>query len=92
MKTLTERFDDYNAANPHVYDMFVKYTKTAIEAGQKRYSAWAIVNRMRWESDIVTKGDKFKISNDYIALFARKFVADYPMHKDFFSMKPMVQA
>jgi len=38
---------------------------------------------------IVTTGDDYKISNDYIALYARLFMHENPQYKGFFKTKPM---
>jgi hypothetical protein len=38
---------------------------------------------------IVTTGDAYKISNDYIALYARLFMHKHPQYKGFFRTKPM---
>jgi|TARA_R100000479_G_scaffold107943_1_gene54167 hypothetical protein len=81
---------EWHKANPDVYDLFVKYSFEAIEAGRKRYSQWAIINRIRWNKEVETTGcDEFKISNDHIAFYARLFHAHYPEHKDFFLVKQL---
>jgi hypothetical protein len=49
----------------------------ALAMGHKRLSAWLIVNRIRWESMVVTTGKDYKISNDYIAWYARLFINKY---------------
>jgi hypothetical protein len=41
---------------------------------------------------IVTTGDDYKISNDYIALYARLFMHHYPQYDGFFRTKPMKRA
>jgi len=81
---------DWHKANPDVYDLFVKYSFEAIEAGRNRYSQWAIINRIRWNKEVETTGcDEFKISNDHIAFYARLFHAEHPEHKDFFLVKQL---
>jgi hypothetical protein len=87
MSLLQIKFEDWNSQNPHVYELFKRFTFEAIAAGKRKSSAWLIVNRIRWETSIVTKGDDFKISNDFIALFSRKFMAEYPEHNGFFVIK-----
>lgn len=61
-------------ANPHVYDMFCKFTSRARNAGFKRYSANAIFERIRWHMDVEINGDVFKMNNNYRAFYARKFM------------------
>tara|TARA_R110000851_G_scaffold164490_1_gene308800 strand:- start:1484 stop:1765 length:282 start_codon:yes stop_codon:yes gene_type:complete len=79
----------WHKKNPHVYDLFESFTKTAIDAGLPHSSAWLIVNRIRWETAIKTRGDSFKISNDYIAFYARLFMKWNPEHDGFFRTKKL---
>ena len=79
----------WHLANPQVWDKFKEYTLDAINSGRKHYSHWAIINRIRWNKEIETKGGEFKISNDYICFYARLFHARFPDHKDFFKLKPL---
>ena len=89
MRNLTERFEKWDAMNPHFYTMFKKFTFEAINKGHTKLSAWLVSNRIRWETTIVTKGEPYKISNDFIALYARKFMKDYPEYEGFFRTKEM---
>lgn len=87
--TLLNRFNDFNEKNPEVYALFKRFTFQAISNGHKRLSAWMIANRIRWETQIETVNDDYKISNDYIALYSRKFMRDYPQYDGFFKIKEM---
>ena len=88
--TLREKFEVFDSDNPHIYDMFNKFAIEAVNAGKTKLSAWLITNRIRWETEVVTKSeDKYKISNDYIALYARKFIAYNPQYKNLFNLKEM---
>lgn len=93
-KPLEQRYNEWVIENIHVYNLFCKFTLQAIESGKKKISHWLIVNRLRWEMEIETKGlceeDKeYKISNDYIAFLARDFIKDYPEHESIFNLKQM---
>ncbi len=90
--TLLNRFTDFDEKNPEVYELFVRFTFEAIKRGHKRLSAWMIANRIRWETTIVTVNCEYKISNDYIALYSRKFMKDYPQFNGFFRIKEMKRA
>lgn len=79
----------WHKENPHVYDLFKRFTMQAINRGHRNLSAWLIVNRIRWETSIETKGDDFKISNDFIAYYARLFMHDFPEYKGFFRTKTL---
>jgi hypothetical protein len=91
-KSFEERKKDWWAwhkDNPMVWAYFEKYALEAVAKGRKKISHWLIINRIRWEVSIVTTGEDFKISNDYIAFYARLWKAKYPQHKDLFTTKHM---
>jgi hypothetical protein len=81
---------EWHKANPHVWEHFERFSLQAVRAGHKRISHWLIVNRIRWETSIVTKGGDFKISNDYIAFYARLWRVRHPEYKDLFTIKQML--
>lgn len=88
--TLTERFEKFHKQNPHIYELFCKYSCEAIKSGKKRMSHWLVANRIRWDAEVVTNTDEqYKISNDFIALYARKFMEEHPQHNGFFKTKEM---
>lgn len=82
--TQKERWWEWHRKNPHVYQMFERFAFEAIRKGHEHLSAWLIVNRIRWESTVVTKGEDFNVSNDFIAYYARLFHALNPEHAGFF--------
>ena len=79
----------WHKQNPQVWEKFEEYTLEAVASGRRHYSHWAIINRIRWNREIETRGGEFKISNDYICYYARLFHAKYPQHNDFFKLKPL---
>tara|TARA_E500000318_G_C3532556_1_gene201212 strand:+ start:666 stop:977 length:312 start_codon:yes stop_codon:yes gene_type:complete len=79
----------WHKENPEFYELFKKFTFQAIRKGHRKLSAWLIVNRIRWEAMIVTTGNEYKISNDFIALYARLFMHEHPDYKGFFKTKTM---
>ena len=72
-KRLLERFKLFHAENPELYQMMERFS---LEAGKtrKRFSIWMVANRVRWYTKIETTGKEFKVSNDYLALYARLIV------------------
>ena len=93
MSDLKQKFDEWNKENPEVYALFKRFSFEAISKGHKRLSAWMIANRIRWETSIETFSvDEYKISNDYIALYARMFMRDHPEYDGFFKTKEMKRA
>ena len=87
---LIEKWSEYHAKNPDFYKLFVKYTLEAKEAGHSKLSPWLVANRIRWESLLtITKTSTYKVPNDFISIYSRKFLKDYPVHRDFFSVRPL---
>ena len=86
---ITRRFSIYHSKNPHVYELFKKFAFAAA-AEKKQYSADAVLHRMRWYTDIETRGDIFKINNNYAAYYGRLFMADFPQHEGFFRTRALV--
>jgi hypothetical protein len=86
---LVERFLKYHGENPELYKMFEKFAFDAMRSGRKRFSIWMIANRIRWYSMIETTGKEFKVSNDYLACYARFLIWKHPEFEGFFQIKEM---
>ena len=85
---LVDRFFKYHRGSPKVWDLFKDYAEEAYRSGRNNFSAWAIINRVRWDHEI-EKREEFKISNDYIALYSRMLVAGRPKFRGFFRLRPL---
>ena len=65
-KDLVEEFKTFHQKNPEVYKMFVQFTLQAINRGHTKLSSEMVINRIRWETNVVTfSHDPYKINNDY---------------------------
>jgi hypothetical protein len=89
MSGLKEAFEVFHSKNPEVWELFKKFTFNVIETGRKHYSVNAIFERIRWHTDIETEGDRFKLSNNHRAYYARHFHEQYPEHDGFFKIKQL---
>lgn len=87
--TIFEAFAEFHKNNPRVDKYFKRFTKDALRAGHKNYGAKSIMERVRWETNIKTKGEKFKINNNYTCYYARLFEKDFPKHKGFFRKRKL---
>ena len=88
-RNLLLRFKAYHLENPNVFKSFLAASQEMRRAGRRKYSAWAIVNKIRWDFDISTKDKVFKINNESIALYARLVIYHHPEFCDFFEMRKM---
>ena len=74
---------DYHRKNPEVYRLFCLFTQEAIASGRRNYSAQAVIERIRWETEVLG-GNDFKLPNAHVAFYARLFMKDHPAHDGFF--------
>jgi len=80
---LARDWREYHANDPEVYRLFIKFTMEAIQHRRKHYSARAIIECIRWETE-VRGGKDFKIPNAHTAFYSRLFMMDVPQHANFF--------
>ena len=81
---------EWHKANPQVWEYFERFSLEVVKMGRKKVSHWLIINRIRWEVYFETTGADFKISNDYIAFYARLWKKRHPEHAELFNTKKMI--
>lgn len=86
---LPTRFIWHHSTEPEVYQMFEGFALQMYAKNPLVGSAWLIANRMRWETYVNTTTEPYNISNDFIALYSRLFMARYPQAEGFFKTRPM---
>jgi len=84
MADLFIAFARHHEENPGVWELFQRFTLEAIRAGRAHFGAKAIMERMRWFTDIESRGDAFKVNNNFAAFYARMFEQEFPQHAGFF--------
>lgn len=85
---LATRFLYHYRTNPEVYRLFEKFTLQMIQRQPVRGSAWMVANRVRWETTM-SHDEEYKVTNDYIAMYARLFMARHPQYDGYFVTKEM---
>jgi len=79
----------FESQNPDIYRYFVRFTFEVIKTGRTNYSVNAIFERIRWHTEIETRGSDFKLNNNYRAYYARMFMHEYPTFSGFFNTRTM---
>ena len=76
----------FNKTHPKVWDLFVTFTQELHVRGFRNYSANAVFERIRWETDQadVSGKSEFKLNNNYSAYYARWYMRAFPDHKGFY--------
>lgn len=79
-------FEEFHRANPHVYEAFKRFAREA-QGKVARYSADAILHRIRWFSTIETNDPAWKLNDHWSAFYARKLLKDDPSFAGFFELR-----
>ena len=80
---LRSQVNDFHKDHPRVWDLFVFYTLELIERGFQHGSADAVMHRVRWETE-EGNDEGWKINNNFVAFYARRFGREYPEFSGFF--------
>jgi hypothetical protein len=84
-----QAWQEWHELNPHVWTHFESFAFEVLMSGRRKVSHWLLINRIRWEVEIKTIGSDFKISNDFIAFYARLWILTHPKYKHLFNIKRM---
>lgn len=75
--TYPRKFWRWLVRNEHVWKEFIRWSRESKKSGRKRYSASAIVHRMRWDTEVVSR-NRFKMSDSVTPYLSRLLMAEYP--------------
>jgi hypothetical protein len=85
--TVAERFREFHAANPHVYDTLVALTREYLRrTGRRTVGIAAVFERARWEMALQTT-EAPKLNNSYRAYYARLIMAQEEDLRDVFETR-----
>ncbi len=89
--SIQARFDRWIAANPRVWDLFVRFARqareSAIRRGRNRISSSAVIERIRWEVNIETTGDEFAVSDHWTSRLSRRLIEADPSFNGWFETR-----
>jgi hypothetical protein len=88
-KSIDERFWAFHAANPQVFDLFMRYVGQLRSAGRTRYSADAVMHRIRWHLAVEVRATEPgpKLNDHYTRRYARLAAATDPTLLGFFETR-----
>ena len=89
MTDLKTRFADFHRANPQVFAELERLTAEAVEAGVPRLGIELLMNRLRWDALMRTRGDAFKINQNYASRYARLLVDTHPEWDGLFEFRKL---
>ena len=86
-------FEEFDSENPAVWSLFVRFMDEARSAGHQRLSADAILHRVRWDMDVITRGGHgHRINNNFSAFYSCKYARLFPSRAGLFEMRKRREA
>jgi hypothetical protein len=87
-RTIQERFEDFHARHPEVYEQIVHYAMMVKRAGHLRYSIDACIQRVRWHFQFEHSSRfDFKINDHFSSRYARLVMDREPSLEGFFETR-----
>ena len=90
---MNKTFEQYDKENPQIYREFKRITLQLIDHGREYYGAKSIIEIIRFNTIIgaqgYNSGTEFKINNNYAPDYARKFMNEFPIYRDFFRTRQL---
>ena len=80
-----EKFKKFHTENPTVYEEFSRLAHGMLYSGRKKYSVDALIHVIRWNIDIKTNGETFKIDNNIRSIYGRLLAFYEPEFVKFFN-------
>jgi hypothetical protein len=88
-KSIREGFNQFHAANPHIFEQFELQAFKAIAKGRTKISAKLIINWIRWNEFLRSSDQNFKINDAYQSYYARAFAEKYPFYAYCFEFRKL---
>jgi hypothetical protein len=82
-----QKFREFHAANPEVYQQLRALALQLHRRGRPRYGIGALVEVLRWNRAIQTTDEDYKINHNYKAFYARLLMKQEPELAGFFETR-----
>lgn len=86
-ETIAARFDSFHALNPHVYVAIVSLARELRRQGWAKAGMKQIFEQLRWRFAVATRGDAWRMNNNYTAHYARLVMSREPDLAGFFETR-----
>lgn len=81
------KWEEFHAANPHVYERLREGALALRRRGWKRYGIAALWEGLRYEAALQTTTDDWKLDNSLRSIFARELMKNEPELAGFFETR-----
>lgn len=70
--TSAQRFEKFHSENPHVYSLLVMLARRWMKStGQHKLGIRTLWERMRWELQVTTSAEDYRLNDHYTSFYAR---------------------
>ena len=84
---IEEQFVAFHTHHPEVFDLFKTFASDVRTRGFAHYSSKALMERIRWYTEIETGQTDFKINNNFSSGYARLLIQIDPSFSNFFALR-----
>jgi len=85
--TIEESFGLFHQANPHIYRLLRQMAMEYRRSGHSRCGMKMLWEALRYSSAVQTRGEPYKLNNNYTALYARLLMRQEPELAGFFELR-----
>lgn len=82
-----QKFDKFHKENPKVYEELLALAKQAHDRGRSKIGINMLVEVVRWNRYIQTRGDVFKINNNFAPYYVRLIIENHPELEHLFELR-----
>ena len=84
---LERQFREFHGKNPEVYNELLENALKLKRAGREVYGIKSLIEVVRWHRNISTRGDDFKINNNFAPYYARLIMSRVSELDGFFNLR-----
>lgn len=87
--TIQERFESFHSQNPWVAVALERLAREWLNHGHSRVGAKMLIERLRWEYGVRTRGDAFRLNNTLTSRYVRLLIQRNPEWADAFETREL---
>ncbi|WP_327356307.1 hypothetical protein [Streptomyces sp. NBC_01304] len=76
--SIQERFESFHQLNPWILEQLEKLTADCAERGLRRIGIGMLFEVLRWQYGRATRGEPFKLNNDFRSRYVRMLLSRHP--------------
>jgi hypothetical protein len=92
-RSIQERFEEFHAANPWVFEVLVEMIQTLRARGYQHYGIGSLWEALRWRRAVGelthAPDDEFKLNDHYRSRYVRSIIAAYPQYASMFELRAL---